>query len=394
MGAGVDHAVVRVGVGKIVARFPAVKGKLHDLHARIAAGSQHGLDLWGQVSQILCNDAALTQGLVDGIDESTIRPLFPVAACRRLVSGRDGVVALKTTEVVDAHDIINGSSVLHPALPPGEILGLVAGPVVERIAPELTVCRKGIRGAACHLRQVGLAVGLEKLRPRPQIAGIRADVDGDISHQLDSLAVGIGFQGVPLGVEEELHRLEIIHLPGQTLPGSGYGSGLAGAQVIRPVTQACLSLFGLDGHEQGVIVQPEALCRAEVFVLHAGCSQQTVSGFLQHHRALLVEHAVVHRSNRNLSGNLISGQIALLVQDTEIDKVGVPGKGGKALVGAVTVAGGANGQDLPIGLLCTGQKIHERKGFFPQRADAKGPRQTKNGHQNAACSHGELLLNP
>ena len=30
MGAGVDHAVVRVGVGKIVARFPAVKGKLHD----------------------------------------------------------------------------------------------------------------------------------------------------------------------------------------------------------------------------------------------------------------------------------------------------------------------------------------------------------------------------
>ena len=72
----------------------------------------------------------------------------------------------------------------------------------------------------------------------------------------------------------------------------------------------------------------------------------------------------------------------------------VKNNGGKALVGAVTVAGGANGQDLPIGLLCTGQKIHERKGFFPQRADAKGPRQTKNGHQNAACSHGELLLNP
>ena len=182
MGAGVDHAVVRVGVGKIVTRFPAVKGKLHDLHARIAAGSQHGLDLRGQVSQILRNDAALTQGLVDGIDESTIRPLFPVAACRCLVSGRDGVVALKTTEVVDAHDIINRSSVLHPALPPGKIFGLVAGPVVERIAPELTVCRKGIRGAACHLRQVGLAIGLEELRPRPQIAGIWADVDGDISH--------------------------------------------------------------------------------------------------------------------------------------------------------------------------------------------------------------------
>ena len=78
----------------------------------------------------------------------------------------------------------------------------------------------------------------------------------------------------------------------------------------------------------------------------------------------------------------------------QILPIGPTGKGGKALVRAVTVAGGANGQDLPIGLLCTGQKIHERKGFFPQRADAKGPRQTKNGHQNAACSHGELLLNP
>ena len=115
---------------------------------------------------------------------------------------------------------------------------------------------------------------------------------------------------------------------------------------------------------------------------------------MQHHRALLVEYTVVHRANRNLCGNLIGGQIALLMQDAEIDKVGVPGKGGKALVGAVTVAGGANGQDLPVGLLCTGQKIYERKGFLPKCADAKRPRQTKNGHQNAACSHGEFLLSP
>ena len=50
VGAGVDHTVAGVGVGQIVARLTAVEGELHDLHARVAACGQHGLDLGGQIA--------------------------------------------------------------------------------------------------------------------------------------------------------------------------------------------------------------------------------------------------------------------------------------------------------------------------------------------------------
>ena len=51
-------------------------------------------------------------------------------------------------------------------------------------------------------------------------------------------------------------------------------------------------------------------------------------------------------------------------------------------------------QDLPEGLLRLGQKIHECKGLFSQRTDAKGARQAENRHQNAACTHCAHLLSP
>ena len=390
--AGVDHAVGRVGVGQVVARLPAVKGKLHDLHARVAAGGQHGFDLRGQVAQVLGNDAALTQTLVHGLDERTVRTLFPVAARCRFVPGGDGVVALKAAEVVDADHVVNGGGVLHPALPPGKVRGLMPGPVVERVAPELAVGGKGVWRAAGHLGQVDLPIGLEELRVGPQVAGIRADIDGNVTHQLHAFCIGIGLEGVPLGVEEELHGLVIIHLLRQPGPGGGQCFRLTGAQSIRPVGEACLMLLGLDGHEQGVILQPEVLPGAERVVGLRGGGQQPVGGLFQHQRALAVEGTIINGTHRLGGGQLGLGQETLLDQQPVINEIGVACESGKALVRAVSVAGRANGQDLPIGLLRSGQKIHKRERFFAQCANAKGAWQAEHGHQDAACTHFGTLL--
>ena len=46
--------------------------------------------------------------------------------------------------MVDADDVVDGSGVLDALLPPAEVFGLVAGPVVERVAPELIVGGKGV----------------------------------------------------------------------------------------------------------------------------------------------------------------------------------------------------------------------------------------------------------
>ena len=343
MGAGVHHTVAGVGVGQVVARLPAVEGELHDLHARVTALGQHRLYLRGQEAQILSDDIAAAQRLLHGVDEVPVGAFFPVTARSSRASGRDGVVALKAAEVVDTHHIVDGSGMLHTLFPPAKAGGLVDGPVVQRVAPQLPVCRKGIRRAAGYMGKVHLSVGLEQFRMGPQVAGIRADVDGDIAHQQDTLAVGVGLQRVPLGVEEELHGLVVTDLISQPCFCSGNGLRLPAAQRVRPVGKTCLPLLGLHGHEQSVVLQPEALRCAEGLVSRGGGCQQPVSGLFQQHRALVVQRTVVNGVHRLRGGDLFSGQIAIRCQQTKINKVGVPGKGGKALVGAVAVAGRIEG---------------------------------------------------
>ena len=314
VGAGVHHTVAGVGVGQIIARFPAVESELHDLHARITALGQHGLHLRGQVAQILGDDIAAAQRLLHGVDKVPVRAFFPVTARSRGASGGDGIVALKAAEVVDAYHIVDGGGVLHALLPPAKAGDLVGGPVVQRVAPQLTVCRKGIRRTAGYMGQVHLSVSLEQLRVGPQVTGIRADVDGDIAHKQDTLAVGVGLQRVPLGVEEELYCLVVADLVSQPCLCGGNGFRLPAAQGVRPVGKASLPLFGLYRHEQGVVLQPEALRCAEGFVSRGGSRQQPVNSLFQQHRALVVQRTVVDGVHRLRGGELFGGQIAVCRQ--------------------------------------------------------------------------------
>ena len=184
-----------------------------------------------------------------------------------------------------------------------------------------------------------------------------------------------------------MHRLVVIHRTGKRCFGFGNGFRLAAAQCIRPVSKAGLTLCSLHSHEQGVILQPESLLFAEGFISGGRGGQQTIRCFFQDNGPLVVERAVIDGSDGPFRRDLVGGQQIVRSQQEVIDKIGISGKGGEALIRAVAVAGGADGQDLPVGLLCIGQKIHECKGLFSQRTDAKRPRQTENGHQNAACTH-------
>ena len=113
--------------------------------------------------------------------------------------------------------------------------------------------------------------------------------------------------------------------------------------LIGPFLPGLHAEMPLEGHEQGVVVQPEVLRGAELGVGGGGGGQQPGGGFLQDHRALVVERAVIDAADRGRSGHLAGQQPAFVCQGAEIDEIGVPGKGGKALVGAVAVAGGADG---------------------------------------------------
>ena len=77
---------------------------------------------------------------------------------------------------------------------------------------------------------------------------------------------------------------------------------------------------------------------------------------------------------------LALGQQALFPQGLQVDEIGVARKGRTALVGAVPIAGGAQGQDLPDGLARRRKEIHEPDGLRPKAADPIGAGQAGDRH--------------
>ena len=124
----------------------------------------------------------------------------------------------------------------------------------------------------------------------------------------------------------------------------------------------------------------------ETGVLLAPCG---VSG-AQHLIAAGVESAVVHRKRvipPLFRLELGGGQQAVGLESVEVDEVGVARKGRAALVGAVPIARGAQGQDLPDGLACLGQKIHKLQRRFAKAADPIGAGQAGHRHQDSTFTH-------
>ena len=187
------------------------------------------------------------------------------------------------------------------------------------------------------------SIGLKQFRTCPEVAGVRADVDGDVAHQLDAVAVGVGLEGIPLGVEEELHGLVVVHLSGQPCLGGGESRRLPGAQVIGPVGKSGLLLLGLDGHEEGIVLKPVALGLAEGLVGRSGGRQQTLRRLAKDDGPLLVERAIIDALCGLRGGKLVLRQQTICCQQPVINEVGVACKGREALVGAVPVACGADG---------------------------------------------------
>ena len=80
------------------------------------------------------------------------------------------------------------------------------------------------------------------------------------------------------------------------------------------------------------------------------------------------------------------GQHPFLHQSIQTDEIRIARKGGKALIGAVAVAGHAQRQDLPVGLPGFLEPVHKVVCFLREAADAVRGRQTADGQQNACTS--------
>ena len=132
--------------------------ELEYLHSGIAALVEHFAYLGRDESQILGDYVQLAEFFLCKAEQFVIRAFFPFADSRILVAERNGVIAFKTAEVVNADDIVqlrSGSDTLDPPL---VACFLVVFPVVERISPKLTRWREVIGRTACDSYRPALSV--------------------------------------------------------------------------------------------------------------------------------------------------------------------------------------------------------------------------------------------
>ena len=186
----------------------------------------------------------------------------------------------------------------------------------------------------------------------------------------------------------------ILHLKVQ-LPAVVVHGGLpAQTDILCPLDPRLALKAVFYRHEQGKIVQPPLVFLAERRKRFVVADVAAGVGQPQQTAALGVQAAVVDVVCLAAKVCLFAfggGQHTFFHQCVQTDEIRVARKGGKALVGAVAVAGHPQRQDLPVGLSGLLEPIHKVVCFLREAADAVRGRQTADGQQNA-CTSLHLLL--
>ena len=305
--------------------------------------------------------------------------------------------------MVDAEQVVDAQRVAHPLDPPGVSRLFMIGPIVQRVAPQLAVGGKIIRRAAGHPGKAALGVQFKQGPAHPGIHRIGGDVDGDIAQNFHALGVGVGLDLFPLEGKLVLQKFPEADLFLLLGPERCQSACVPQAVLPGPLGPALHLMRGLESHVEGVILQPALVGQREgVVIVREIMSAAVPTGALfapgriggaQNFIAAGVEGSIVH-FQRVLAPifrpELGGGEQTVRLQGVEVDEIGVARKGGAALVGAVAVAGGTQGQQLPDALARLCQKIHKFQRRLAKAADPVGAGQAGHRHQNSTFTHGML----
>ena len=230
---------------------------------------------------------------------------------------------------------------------------------------------------------------------RPHVGAVERDIDGNVSDDLDAEPVGVGFERPPLLEELELAELPEVDFLRELPRAAREGLRLPHADVLRPPEPLVPAEVHLDRHIEAVVLQPDGVFRAERPVGGGIRVAAAPEGGVQHGEAVPVDPGVVDRGGvvpPAAGGDLRPGQQPLPLEQVEVDEIGVAREGGKALVGAVAIAGRPERQHLPVALAGVAQKVDERVGRAAEGADPVWGGQARHRQQDArAAAHGLLF---
>ena len=138
-------------------------------------------------------------------------------------------------------------------------------PVVDGVAPELSLRAEIIRGYAGDEERPLPFVQQEQLRVGPNVARVGGDEKGQVADQAQAPGAGMFLQPFALAEQQELRKTNLIDPGRQIAPGCGQSGRHAPDQLCRPFEVVSSVVFGFQYPEQGIIFQPVRLVVAELF---------------------------------------------------------------------------------------------------------------------------------
>ena len=194
VGTGVDHGIDGIVVGQIVigrAGVTGVEGKFQNLHAGETGIPDQLTDRICHIAQVFRNHFMPAQIPFHAAEQIDAGTLLPVAVFRGGIAVGNGVVLIKTPEVVDAGHIVHLVYIPQTAQPPLVSGLLVIVPAVQRIAPELAGSREAIRRTSRYSGRNVIFIQLEQFGMGPSIGRVHGNINRNIADDLNVFFVGI-----------------------------------------------------------------------------------------------------------------------------------------------------------------------------------------------------------
>ena len=182
-----------------------IKSKLDDLHIRISTLFYQSLYGICHIAKIFCNDLTMSKSVRKRTEQINSRSFFPPSVFCCLISIWNCIILIESAEMVNSYNIIQTEAISNSFYPPFITGVTMHFPIVQRISPELTCCRKSIRRAPCNLCRAVLLIQFEQPRICPGICTVHCYIDRNIADNLNAFFICICFQFHPLLTEFELH---------------------------------------------------------------------------------------------------------------------------------------------------------------------------------------------
>ena len=337
MRAGVADAICRVAVRQIVARLAGIKGELQHLHAGEARILAQGDDLRGHKAEILGDDVETGERRLDRIDKALAGALAPMAAARGRLAVGHGPIALQTAEMVDTDGIVELARGAETPDPPAVAVVSHTVPVIERVAPELTVGGEVIGRDARDLRRAALIVELEVLALRPHVGAVERDIDRHVADDPDALLADIRAQRVPLAEEQILRENAEADILREKLliPAQHFLAAAKTEILVLPFDPGTHAEMALCRGIERIAAQPTLVFTIESVYVLTLFVPAALTGAAEKIEPSGVERAVIRLRRVAAEGNGID---FLAREETvgnkllKVDEIRVPGKGRVGLV--------------------------------------------------------------